>query len=105
MLAGSRDTANESRYDGSRRHDVELALAILLYSPTQLDPSSQSTGMTKKGGYLDDGRRSYLDDIVYYTMFVQFWIKKLANKFINISIQLINAWFFTIFGKIFRLFY
>ncbi|WP_255356226.1 MULTISPECIES: hypothetical protein [unclassified Wolbachia] len=40
MLAGSRDTANESRYDGSRRHDVELALAILLYSPTQLDPSS-----------------------------------------------------------------
>ncbi|WP_419247405.1 hypothetical protein ACJZL1_02075 [Wolbachia endosymbiont of Rhagoletis indifferens] len=26
-----------------QRHDVE---AILLYSPTQLDPSSQSTGMT-----------------------------------------------------------
>ncbi|WP_419247285.1 hypothetical protein ACJZL1_00805 [Wolbachia endosymbiont of Rhagoletis indifferens] len=31
-----------------------------------LDPSSLGTGMTKKGGHLDDGRRSYLDDIVYY---------------------------------------
>ncbi|RLT60884.1 hypothetical protein WANA34_1332 [Wolbachia endosymbiont of Drosophila ananassae] len=27
-----------------RRYDVELALAILLYSPTQLDPSSQLLG-------------------------------------------------------------
>ncbi|MFP3031355.1 MAG: hypothetical protein ACEY3M_09550 [Wolbachia sp.] len=35
MLVGSRDTANESRYDGSRRHDVEPALAILLHSPIQ----------------------------------------------------------------------
>ncbi len=85
-----------------------------------LDPSSQGTGMTGEGGYSDDtilfsgfqtgmtgrvgysddGGRSYLNDIVYYTMFVQFWIKKLANKFVNISIQLINAWFFTTLGKI-----
>ncbi|WP_338406199.1 hypothetical protein [Wolbachia endosymbiont (group A) of Longitarsus flavicornis] len=51
-----RDTANESRYDGSRRYDVE---AILLYSPTQYpiwipvsghwDDIIGATRMTKKG--------------------------------------------------------
>ncbi|MFP3032747.1 MAG: hypothetical protein ACEY3M_17065 [Wolbachia sp.] len=30
LLVSGRDTANESRYDGSRQYDVELTLAILL---------------------------------------------------------------------------
>ncbi|WMT84571.1 hypothetical protein NMD99_00645 [Wolbachia endosymbiont of Listronotus oregonensis] len=28
LLAGSRDTANESRYDGSRRHDDKLVIPL-----------------------------------------------------------------------------
>ncbi|MDX5507097.1 MAG: hypothetical protein O7149_00515 [Wolbachia endosymbiont of Hylaeus sinuatus] len=28
LLAGSRDTANESRYDGSRRHDNKLVIPL-----------------------------------------------------------------------------
>nr|WP_253309763.1 hypothetical protein [Rickettsia endosymbiont of Ceutorhynchus assimilis] len=30
LLAGSRDTANESRYDGSRRHDDKLVIPLLV---------------------------------------------------------------------------
>ncbi|WP_259349176.1 hypothetical protein [Wolbachia pipientis] len=30
LLAGSRDTANESRYDGSQRHDDKLVIPLLV---------------------------------------------------------------------------
>ncbi|WP_265031393.1 hypothetical protein [Wolbachia endosymbiont (group A) of Tiphia femorata] len=41
------------------QHDVELALAILLYSPTQYQMWIQVVS------YLDDRRRGYLDDTAW----------------------------------------